>query len=1004
MKLEKYYEDPSILHVGTEENRSYYMPLGPDGKENRIFLNGRWQFQYYENPYEVDGTFIEEFFNPFLFSIIDVPGCWQMQDYGQNQYTNVRYPFPYDPPYVPLENPCGAYRRTFELRERDLDGKELYLNFEGVDSCFYVWINGQFVGYSQVSHSTSEFCITELVRQGVNTLAVLVLKWCDGSYLEDQDKFRMSGIFRDVYLLVRPVDHIRDYFVHTELSNDFKEAKIRVEPEFAGDQKEISFTLFDPSGEKAGEQTGAAAEFTVADPILWNAEQPCLYTLSMTVGEETIRQKVGLKKTGIRDGVILINGVPVKFKGVNRHDSDPYTGFTVSLSRAMEDLKLMKEHNINAIRTSHYPNAPWFLQLCDEYGFYVILEADLESHGTVATYKGSNEDTYGDIVQNPIFAEAIRDRIWRAVIRDKNCVSIFMWSMGNESGISAVLEEMGRRTKAYDPSRLVHYESERWPTGGHEPDRSMWDVHSRMYSTYQVIDDYFADPANKKPYLLCEFAHAMGNSPGDLEGYFDRIYGIPGFAGGFVWEWCDHGIYTGLLTWGRKMYHYGGDSGEFPHDLNFCMDGLVSPDRKPHTGLREYKNVLRPLRITLKEDGELELFNTMNFTDSRDYLSVRWYLLRDGEVRESGEWTDIPNVRPMERAAAALPFAMPEEPGCTALMIYEKQGGGGWPENGTVLGFDELKLTPPLPVQPAMEDGKLRIRRDERFITVEGENFTYVYDHLAGSFVSMMHHGVSYLEKPAGYNIYRAPMDNDRKQKLIWMEAGYDRARTRVYESSVTVEHGRAVIRTRLSLAADAIQKILEIRAVYTIDGTGRVKAELSGDRNPIMPYLPRFGMRFFLPKDMKYARYRGYGPDESYVDKHHASYFGNFEDEVCRLHEDYTKPQENGSHVGCRSVTLFSAQGDEMTVTADSFSFQVSEYTQEELMAKAHNYELETSGNTVFCVDGRMSGCGSGSCGPQLAEEYQVREEHLEFTYWIEFDRGEEVQEWRKKDRLFSL
>ncbi len=988
MKIQNYYENPSILHIGTEENRSYYIPLDKEGKERVFSLNGQWKFKYYTCPYDVEEDFIKEDFCDLGFHTIPVPSCWQMQGYDKNQYTNVNFPFPYDPPYVPKENPSGAYIQKFSLTKEQLQ-QEIYLNFEGVDSCFYLWINGEFVGYSQVSHSTSEFNITKWVKEGENKAAVLVLKWCHGSYLEDQDKFRMSGIFRDVYLLIRPKAHIRDYFIKADVKDDFEKAQIEVDFSFVGDVK-TELILKNAKGEEVYHiaDCGEKESFTIENPILWNAEKPYLYTIILKTEEEIIEQKVGIKRVEIKEGVFFINGEPVKLKGVNRHDSDPKTGFTISKEQALKDLSLMKQHNINAIRTSHYPNAPWFTKLCDEYGFYVILEADLEAHGATAFYHASYEKTYGDIVQMPIYAEAILDRVKRAVIRDKNCVSVFMWSMGNEAGISTAIEDAGRWVKTYDPTRLAHYEGERWETGGHKADRSMWDVHSRMYYDFNEIDSYFKEEP-KKPFLLCEFAHAMGNGPGDLEDYYQKIYHTPGFMGGFVWEWCDHGIYMGRTVEGKDIYYYGGDSGEFPHDVNFCMDGLVYPYRKPHTGLLEYKNVLRPMRAKLLEakTGKIELWNTRNFTSSQEDIDVSWEMRKDGVLIGNGEWKDVPNVKPMQTVETTLPMEIPEESGITIRLFYRKKEAAPFLEKGFLYGFDEIICTSKREYQKeVIPKDTITIKQDERYVIVAGEKFRYVFDGYRGTFSEIVHHGCSYLTKPMEYNIYRAPMDNDRNQKWEWMGAGYHRAKVRVYQMEAKQKDGCAFIYAELSLAPIYIQRILNIKAEFIIDGEGMIKANLTVDRNSDMPYLPRFGVRLFLPKEFNKAEYLGYGPYESYLDKHRASYYAVHKDIVSNMHEDYIKPQENGSHCGCRYLQVEKSYQDIIKVEAEEFSFNLSEYTQEELIAKRHNYELEKSGDTVLCIDYKMSGCGSGSCGPQLMPKYQCKEEQIKFTFDLSF------------------
>lgn len=655
LELMPYYQNPEVLHLGTMSNRSYYIPqdqkeVSTDTLKISVFressrvkvLNGTWDFKLYQSPFEIEDFTNDE--DNITYDSIRVPGCWQTQGYDYNQYTNVKYPFPYDPPYVPNENPTGLYHQKFHLSKEQKQYQQ-FLNFEGVDSCFYLYVNKTFVGYSQVSHSTSEFDITPFTVEGQNELHVIVLKWCDGSYLEDQDKFRMSGIFRDVYLMFRPENYVWDYNIRTSLSNENSKAKIEVFIMNQGQLKNPHYQLLNSEGIVLWEQytKDTSFQFEVSNPILWNAETPYLYTFLISTEEEVIVQQLGIREVSISEGVLLINGKPIKLKGVNRHDMDPVTGFTISYEQAKKDMTLMKEHNINAIRTSHYPNAPWFPILCNEYGFYVIAEADLEAHGAVSFYGGGYDKTYGDIVQRPMFYEAILDRNERNLMRDKNNPSIFMWSMGNEAGYSKAFEDTGRYLKELDPTRLVHYEGSIHETGGHKNDTSMIDVFSRMYASVDEIRDYLSKP-NKKPFVLCEFIHAMGNGPGDIEDYLSLFYETDRIAGGFVWEWSDHGIYMGKTEEGIKKYYYGDDFDIYPNDSNFCVDGLTSPDRIPHQGLLEYKNAIRPIRAALKSaiyPYEVTLINCLDFTNAKDLVELNIELLKNGEVVETKEWNAL---------------------------------------------------------------------------------------------------------------------------------------------------------------------------------------------------------------------------------------------------------------------------------------------------------------------------------------------------------------------------
>lgn len=604
MIVPRYYEDLNMLHDNTLPARSYYIPASErrndlveyrEHSDRFQLLNGEWDFKYFESIYDVTDTFYESSYDTSGFDKISVPGVWQMAGYDGHQYTNIRYPFPFDPPYVPQDIPCGAYVHTFSYQKEEKAPK-VFLNFEGVDSCFYVWLNGVYVGYSQVPHATSEFDVTSLLQEGENTLGVLVLKWCDGSYLEDQDKFRMSGIFRDVYLLKRPEKAVRDYRMTTKVEKD--RATVKMEFRFS-QPVETEVTIEDKYGAVVarGEiSQDGTLELNVLNPVLWNTENPYLYTIILTTKDEVIVDHIGFRTIEIKDKVIYFNGEKIKFRGVNRHDSDPETGFVVGVNQIKIDLTLMKEHNFNAIRSSHYPNAPYFYQMCDRYGFMVIDEADIEAHGPFMLYR--KEDTDWNrfsrwnekIADDPAWEQAIMDRVQLMVQRDKNRSCIVMWSMGNESAYGCNFEKALKWTKEFDPDRITQYESARYRNYDLTYNYEDLDLYSRMYPSLEEIREYL-ERDGSKPFLLVEYCHCMGNGPGDFEDYFQMIQSDDRMCGGFVWEWCDHGIAHGRAKNGKTIYHYGGDHGEVIHDSNFCMDGLVYPDRTPHTGLLEYKNV-----------------------------------------------------------------------------------------------------------------------------------------------------------------------------------------------------------------------------------------------------------------------------------------------------------------------------------------------------------------------------------------------------------------------------
>ena len=996
--LRQFHEDPQILHVGTCPIRSYYLPFADEeeshtGVSSRVFsLNGEWAFRYFESFGQAVDPEEGLCFDEEEMGSIPVPSCWQNHGYGRHMYTNVRYPFPVDPPYVPDENPCGLYVRHFELEEKDPEAR-WFLNFEGVDSCFYLWVNGEFAGYSQVSHATSEFELTELLQEGDNTLAVLVLQWCDGSYLEDQDKLRMSGIFRDVYLIARPQAFLRDYFVKESFAPDFSHAQVTVELMPEG-KLDLTASLYAPDGTlvAACEHPKDSAVLEVPAPVLWNAEHPAQYTLVLETPDECIVQMVGLRKIEVVDGVVYLNGVNIKFRGVNRHDSDPVTGYTISREQALLDLALMKRHNVNAIRTSHYPNAPWFLQMCSEYGFYVIGEADMESHGMAMRTGLHSLENYADAADDPQFGEAILDRMQRSVIRDKNNAAVVIWSLGNESGWGENFEAAGRWAKEYDPSRLLHYENFLTYHKARKPDFSMLDLYSRMYAPLDQVRDYFAGkdldenlPDKKLPFIQCEYIHAMGNGPGDAEDYQQLIMEYDGFCGGFVWEWCDHAVYGGTTPDNRPIYRYGGDFGEFPHDGNFCMDGLVYPDRTPHTGLLEYKNVIRPIRAR-RAEGKADTFilhNYLDFTNAEDFLTVSYEISQDGEVLYGGE-LELPHLPPHGEAEVVLP-ALPEGGVCTLLLSYATKAAGDFCTAGHALGFDEIVLHDEPFFLDAPAEGPVELEETGDAVVLTGEKFRYVFNKHTGLFDSLVWQNRNYLEKPMGWNLYRAPTDNDQYIRHQWELAGYHRPTVKVYGVQVSrLENGGACVTCQLSIAALTVSPFLRVEAQWAIDAQGRMDASLDCRRDGRFPWLPRFGVRLFLPRDFASVEYFGYGPYESYQDKHQASHLGVYAQAVDAMHEDYLKPQENSSHWGCRYVTLTDGAYSLTASSETPFSMNVSPYTQEELAEKKHNYELTKCGQTVFCLDYKMSGVGSNSCGPELLPQYRLEEEEFTFRFTL--------------------
>ncbi|CUP77473.1 Beta-galactosidase [Allocoprococcus comes] len=1006
MIVPRYYENLSVLHENTMPARAYFIPASKrmdnlvehrEESDRMQLLNGTWKFQYFNSIYDVQEPFFEKDYDTENFDEIQVPSVWQMAGYDTHQYTNIRYPFPFDPPYVPQDIPCGTYAHTF-VYHKDENAPKAFLNFEGVDSCFYVWINGSYVGYSQVSHMTSEFDITDLLRDGENSIAVLVMKWCDGSYLEDQDKFRMSGIFRDVYILKRPKQAISDYHIKTRIEDML--AKVEIEMKFYSPLN-VKISIEDRNG--AVVALGSIAEegtavLEIASPELWNTENPYLYKLILETENEVIVDHIALRKIEIKDQVIYLNGQKIKFRGVNRHDSDPVTGFTINPEQITTDLTLMKQHNFNAIRSSHYPNAPFFYEMCDKYGFMVIDEADIEAHGPFMIYRKEDTDYNRfkrwneKIADDPVWEEAIVDRVKLMVERDKNRFCIVMWSMGNESAYGCNFEKALEWTKNFDPDRITQYESARYRNYDETYDYSNLDVYSRMYPAFSEIQEYL-DKDGSKPFLLVEYCHSMGNGPGDFEDYFQMIQDNDKMCGGFVWEWCDHAIAHGTAENGKTIYAYGGDHGEEIHDGNFCMDGLVYPDRTVHTGLLEYKNVYRPARVISydKESGELVLHNYMDFDNLKDYVKISYELTQDGLLIGKGKLAEV-SVVPHSEGKTNLQVNVPENGKCYLKLIYHLKKEMPLLEEDYILGFDEIEVSQKDAkcqlaekwVEKTVTDSELQVSEDDTQIHIKGREFAYTIDRRTALFTEMKFAGREYLNHPMELNIWRAPTDNDMYIKSEWKKAHYDKAYTRAYTTEVVQgKHGVKII-SHASVVAETVQKILDVTITWKIEAAGKIDADIAVTKDDEFPDLPRFGVRMFLDKKLSAARYFGMGPQESYCDKHQAASHGLYQANVDDLHEDYIRPQENGSHYDCEYVELNNSRYGIVVSAENAFSFNASYYTQEELEEKTHNYELTESDSVVFCVDYALNGIGSNSCGPVVLEQYRFDDVLFRFQFTL--------------------
>ncbi len=1065
-----YHENPDVFHVNTLDNHCYFIPFGTGKGQNPFgpreksncyeLLNGKWGFRYYNSLIDLEDDFADGKIARSALSDkkkMPVPSNWQLYGYDKPQYTNVDYPIPYNPPFVPDENPVGVYYRTYNNTE---DGLQKILCFEGADSCIYVYVNGKFCGFSEVSHHTSEFDITPLLTPGENLITVAVLKWCFGTYFEDQDKIRLSGIFRDVYVLSRPKKRITDYRIKTVLKTNYRSAVLQLT--VYGSDADVCFSA--PYGKElfsGHAKKGSLLEIPVNEPELWSAEKPVLYKLVLEANGEQIGEEVGFRKICAEKGVLKINGQPVKFRGVNRHDSYPDTGYVADLGKIENELQMMKRFNINAIRTSHYPNAPEFYKLCDRYGFYVICEADLEMHGSVSVNNTAHWDwsDYSGIAlvaSNKLFYKGILDREKICTARDVNRPCVVIWSMGNESGNGHNFTEAAKWVKAFDDTRPLHYESVH--NQGDTSD-SIYDLVSRMYPSVQDWKKMSEDKKEKRPFILCEYCHAMGNGPGDLEDYRKVFYSSERFCGGFIWEWCDHSVIMGKSRDGTVKYGYGGDWGEKHNDGNFCCDGLVYPDRRPHTGLLEAKQVYRPVRVRKLADGKnkvagqatFEFTNILEFSDISTIFDCRYELMIDGNIVKS-EKIDLPSIPALGKKKIIIK-GLPEFDGKDSYIrfIFSEKEDRLWCSKGFEVCFDQVQLSSPenfddeaevlkkasfmpelagqKPYLPGKRNekgiqenaraeietlikfvraaekhnenqnwqeafmvkpdcsrvqlgGKLCVEADGLRYSVNAGEVSYSFNRRSGVFDSIRIGKTELLKKSLSFNFMRAPLDND-PMKGEWFGAHLHDYEVKVFSSRIEPsEDGKAIrIVVEQGFVWSTHQPFLYGTVTYTISDKYGLSVDFDFTATRKIFMLPRIGLRLFLDKGFNKVEYFGYGPTESYIDKHQGTWLGTFKSKVCDLYEPYIRPQENSSHYGCRYVklsnnklTVVCSGSDPKTGNHKNISFNASEYTQEELWTKRHNFELEKSGYTVLCVDYKMAGVGSNSCGPALAQKYRIQ------------------------------
>lgn len=997
MLIPNYFEDLETFHINTLQRRNYYVPYSslaealnhPDRRESSYYidLNGEWDFHYFDNVRLIaDKYWLSGPGAGLEFDQITVPSCWQLSGYGQIQYTNTEYPIPYDPPYAPYDNPAGLYKRTFRVDNYSKD-KDYHLNFEGVDSAFYVWLNDEFVGYSQISHSNTEFNLTPYLNNGNNELSVLVVQWSDGTYLEDQDKFRYSGIFRDVYLLERHPERINHFQVTPSLKDDLSQGTIELSFLEIVELKRAQIKLYHPEGELIYDEACNLEDditLTIDQPKLWDAENPYLYLMIIETEDEVYRQEIGLRTVEIKNSQLYINHQSIKLIGVNHHDTNADTGATVSLEDQIKDLELMKRYNFNAIRTAHYPKTAEFYELTDRYGYYVISEADLESHGVVDLYGLGENDNYNMIADDATFISAFVDRMDASMVPFMNYSSIIFWSAGNESGYGIAVEEMLAHARMLDPGRPLHYEAYWYHDRNKDFDTQYLDMWSRMYPSVQEINEtYFSKPLDR-PFIICEYIHAMGNGPGDIKEYFDFMMEKPEFIGGFVWEWADHAVNINRRTDQEAIYRYGGDHGEYPHAGNFCMDGLMYPDRTPHTGALEHRQIFRRIELIdySIEDLKFEFKNHYDFSNAVDKINLTAEIYnKQGKQIESIKISEF-YAEPRSTFEVKLNHAdfKTDETGSIRFVYTDR-------EADYELGHDQIIIQEYSPEHSIANDlNNLEFYETISDYVVEFNQRVIAINKGNGAISQLKVNNKDLLINPGEWTIWRAPFDNDRNIKKQWLAANYDRTSVRIHQHYVQgISDGFEFVFKGV-LNSVARQNILDMNIKWTISSAEGIKVDIEASKNPVFPFLPRFGLSLPLAESFDKVKYHGQGPYESYVDKRYASYTALFEDTIDGFYEPYVTPQENGAHNDTKLLQIKAGSNMVEVVSSEGLSFNLSQYSTKQLTEVMHRDKLVKEKISYLHIDYQHSGTGSNACGPELAEEYRLEPIDLNFSFSLQF------------------
>jgi len=1010
------WENPEVVGINKEPGHCTLVPYGniqtalkADREASPFYksLNGNWKFHWVRKPADRPVDFYRPEYDVSDWREIPVPANWQMHGYGIPIYLNIRYPFPPNPPYIPHEyNPVGSYRREFSVPD-EWKGREIFLHFDGVKSAFYVWINGRKVGYSQDSMTPAEFNITRYLKAGENTLAVEVYRWSDGSYLEDQDMWRLSGIYRRVYLLATPKVHIRDFFVRTDLDERHTDATLMVRPKIAnyGEQNLKGWTIeaqvYDRQARPVlpeplvkdvqsiiGEQYPqrgnvrfAQLEARIRNPYKWSAETPYLYTLVLSLKDadgrvvETESCRIGFRKIEIKDGQLFINGKSVKLFGVNRHEHDPDHGRAIPVSRMIQDIKLLKQHNINAVRTSHYPDDPAWYDLCDEYGIYLIDEANLESHGL----KGylSNIATWHN---------AFVERAVRMVERDKNHPCVIWWSLGNETGCGPNHAAMAAWIKDYDPTRPIHYEGAQ----GRPKDPYYVDVISRMYARIPEIIRIATDPVDDRPMVLCEYAHAMGNSVGNLREYWDAIRSHKRLIGGFIWDWADQGLRKKSPD-GRQFWAYGGDFGDKPNDGNFCCNGLVQPDRKPNPSLYEVKKVYQRIHVQPIDiqAGKFRICNEYDFLNL-EFADISWELSADGNAIQKGMLPRL-SLAPGAEGDVQVPFKEPKlQPGAEYWLkiTFALATDTSWAKRGHVVAWDQFELAldvPPAPVIALNTMPPLTLRQTTQNITVTGRGFELRFGKGSGALESFLFEQKQLVASPLTPNFWRVPIDNDNGNGMprrlgVWRNAGPNRT-----VRAVKAEQLRPQVIRITSEATIPVGKNSNYKTIYTVYGNGDLIVDVTftpgGDN---LPDLPRFGMQMAMPAQFNTLTWLGRGPHETYWDRKTGAAVGLYSGSVNEHIHVYVRPQENGNKSDVRWMGLTNSDGVGLiAVGMPTIDVSAWPFTMQDLEKAKHIHELPRRDTITINIDYKQMGVGGDdSWGARTHREYTLPAKPYRYSF----------------------